>query len=266
MRVKDEVDMPSCVWCQNDVSDGFSWQGLLSLSIFRKEKIGAIENWLCYDCLDEVKWLSEGCARCSRSLIQLDPQFIGEHNEQTICYDCFRWTQWEERMGMGRILTSNRSGIEYNDWAQQVFQHYKFRGDERLKYFLASVIVMNHTGESNIECVAPIPLVEERLSQRGFNQSALIARLVAESLHLPYEEHLLMRVKDTQKQSKKKRTERLQEMLHKFINNPSVTVDIKGKNILIIDDIYTTGATLYAAAYTLKKNGARHVYAYTIAR
>jgi competence protein ComFC len=267
-----------CISCQGNISQPFSWLKLITFSVFRKDPLTSIDHWLCEGCLqsmDNLSKMEKRCVRCSRSTVELDEAFVREIDGQTICYDCQRWYRWEEKWGMGSILAQNVSAIDYNEWAQELIRMYKFTRDERLKYFFAALLVETWVNEreqlaqfdrDSIDVIAPIPLSQERMQERGFNQSALVAELVAARLQIPYQENLLLRNREETKQSKKGRDERLEEMLKKFLKHPHASVDINNMRILLIDDIYTTGATLHAAAYALKCAGAREVVSFTIAR
>ncbi|MFY2155821.1 ComF family protein [Cytobacillus firmus] len=108
----------------------------------------------------------------------------------------------------------------------------------------------------NFECLVPIPLSPERLYERGFNQSAALIR---EAGFTPKD--LLQRI-HSEKQSKKSRLDRIhQNQVFEPLN-----INIKNKIILLVDDIYTTGSTLYHAARVLKNGGAASVFSLTLAR
>ncbi len=108
---------------------------------------------------------------------------------------------------------------------------------------------------AEIDLIIPIPLHPNRKIQRGYNQSALIACGIAESLNLPVREDILSRNKETYTQTEKNRMERSINMQKVFeLQKPDV---IKGKHILLVDDILTTGATLEASANIIQK--AEHV-------
>jgi competence protein ComFC len=269
---------PTCISCQGKINQPFSWMNLITLTVLRKDILPSIDQWLCESCIQGMGRLSgteERCHKCSRSTADMDKTFVREINGQLICYDCERWTQWEEQWGMGSILSQNMSAIVYNEWAQELIRVYKFTRDERLKYFFSSLLVETWINDAeqflryergSIDLVVPVPLSQERMQERGFNQSALIAELVAARLDIAYQDSLLLRNREETKQSKKGRDERLEEMLKKFLKHPHSSVDIYNMKILLIDDIYTTGATLHAAAYALKIAGAREVISFTIAR
>lgn len=270
----------ACISCQGRISSTFSWKALLSFSIFTQGPLVSLDQWLCKECHNHMSRLvgegcSEGCTLCSRSLVELNEAYIREVDGNKICYDCQRWIEWEERMKIDRVITQNKSAITYNQWAQEIIKAYKFNRDERLKYFFSSLLIetwyeviksSNNYRKESIDIVTAIPLSQERLEERGFNQSGLIAQLLAQKLNLPFEERLLLRRNDESKQSKKGREERLEEMLKKFLKNSECVVDIHNMSILLIDDIYTTGATMYAAAYALRRAGAKEVVCLTIAR
>lgn len=264
-----------CISCQRRISSPFSWKNLISFSIFTQDPLLSLDQWLCKECQTHMSTLADGCELCSRSLDELDEAYIREIQGEKICYDCQRWLEWEKKMDTDRVLTQNKSAISYNQWAQEIIKTFKFSRDERLKYFFASLLLDTwreaitssiHFKEDEIDMVTAIPLSQERFKERGFNQSGLVAQLVAGKIGCPFEEQLLLRRNDEAKQSKKGRDERLEEMLKKFLKNSECMVDIHNRSILLIDDIYTTGATMYAAAYTLKQAGAKKVVCLTIAR
>ncbi|WP_025027193.1 ComF family protein [Caldalkalibacillus mannanilyticus] len=265
----------SCVSCQSPVKPVFSWKDAFFLKLFSPSVLLPLEQWFCEECRQKMTWINEECQRCSKSLEKEKASFIYHRNGLRICYDCVRWSYWEEERAMESLLTRNWSAQLYNEWLKEIIETYKFRRDERLKYPLASFLLSLwetkvreelQKQEIHIDYILPIPLSTDRLEERGFNQAEQIATLFAKQVRFPCIEDFLIRIHDNEKQSKKARDERLVELFHKFIKNPQHPVDIRNKNIILIDDIYTTGATLHAAAYTLKQSGANEIFSLTIAR
>ncbi|GGK36189.1 amidophosphoribosyltransferase [Caldalkalibacillus thermarum] len=259
-----------CLVCQHERPHVFSWTALLRLAPFRRDLLPPLHAWLCSACEAEADWIGTGCSRCFRPLEHMDQRYVKETEQGLLCYDCQRWLEWENKRGAGSVLDWNRSVLRYNAWTQELIARYKFRGDERLKYFFAAVI-REHARQQGIDTgqidlVTAIPLSSGRLSERGFNQSDLIARLVAETWQRPYRSELLQRQGAEEKQSKKGRQARMEKILTMFLNNPACQADIINKRIMVIDDIYTTGATVHAAALALKRGGAKQVFSYTVAR
>jgi len=167
------------------------------------------------------------------------------------CHDCERWIQ------VGPALERNVSLYTYNPFMQEVISKWKYRGDYVLMEVFREDVKQcfeETYGHMNQKTIVPIPLSEERLQERGFNQAEAIADL----LNCPVE-NAIQRI-HTEKQSKKTRKERMTS------TNPfQIQKSIKG-NAILIDDIYTTGRTLHHAADTLKANGTQKVYSFTLIR
>ncbi|HEY4482726.1 MAG TPA: phosphoribosyltransferase family protein [Candidatus Paceibacterota bacterium] len=110
----------------------------------------------------------------------------------------------------------------------------------------------------------PVPMSIKRLRERVYNQAELIASAVAKVTSLPLIPKAVIKIKDTPSQvSQHNRTKRLKNLEEAFsILDPAL---IKNRNIIIIDDVYTTGATMAELTRTLKKSGAKRVLAYTVA-
>jgi competence protein ComFC len=111
--------------------------------------------------------------------------------------------------------------------------------------------------------VIPVPLHKSRQNWRGFNQSALLAKIFADKLGLEYSESL-KRIRKTKPQvglNSYKRRENIKGAFALSVNNKPIT-----QNVLLIDDVWTTGSTLRECCSVLKKGGAKSVWALTLAR
>lgn len=117
----------------------------------------------------------------------------------------------------------------------------------------------------NADKIIPVPLSKGRLAERGFNQAALLAKSLARQTALEFDEHSLVRCIHTPKHragmDKKGRLETVKNAFE--ITRPKL---IEGKKILLIDDVFTSGATVSNCAKALKENGADKVYVLTVAR
>ena len=118
------------------------------------------------------------------------------------------------------------------------------------------------TRDANV--VVPVPLHPERLKERGFNQAELLARAVAARLHLPMEPGGIERRKPRPPKLKLSRHERWQAARGAYAASPGRRFD--NRRVLLVDDVFTTGATLDACARALRAAGAAHVTALTVAR
>ena len=113
------------------------------------------------------------------------------------------------------------------------------------------------------QVLIPIPLSKERLALRGFNQSLILAQHLGPQ---KTQSQTLLRLKNTAPQSSLKRSQRLTNLTDAFAVAPLKAAQLRGKNILLIDDVMTSGATLNFAARVLKQAGASHVGALVLAK
>jgi ComF family protein len=118
--------------------------------------------------------------------------------------------------------------------------------------------------ECRAELIVPVPLHARRLRWRGFNQSVLLARQVSRACGIPADPFVLLRCRETPPQTQLTEEGRRKNMRGAFVVNPEIS--IKGKSILLIDDVYTSGATVNECSRTLRRGGAREVYVLTLAR
>lgn len=114
-----------------------------------------------------------------------------------------------------------------------------------------------------IDALVPVPLHASRLRQRGYNQAALLAHELGASLQLPVVEDVLVRVKATAPQVGLGAKARQLNVKGAF---QCVNDSLSGRQVLLIDDVCTTGSTLEAGATALREQGAASVWAYTLAR
>jgi ComF family protein len=111
--------------------------------------------------------------------------------------------------------------------------------------------------------VLPIPLSRERLSERGYNQSWLLARHLCPP---KAQSQLLLRTRDTPSQRTLPRSERLSNLEGAFDVDPLLAHQLQGKRVVLVDDVMTSGASLHTAARVLRQAGARHIVAVVLAR
>jgi competence protein ComFC len=175
-------------------------------------------------------------------------------SQEGICSDCIAWEETDKK----GLLIKNRSIFLYNEKMKSIINQFKFRGDiEVIKAFEQDLISIYKKEFKNVHYIVPIPLSAERLYERGFNQSEVIANLLNRSIT-----NLLVKAHQ-EKQSKKSKMERQRE------RNPFSfvgSVDIKDKHILLVDDIYTTGTTLRNVAEVLVDKGAACCSSLTLVR
>ncbi len=116
----------------------------------------------------------------------------------------------------------------------------------------------------NADLIVPVPLYPKRLRWRGFNQSLLLGREVSRAYGIPMDPFVLLRRRETAAQTQLAEDERRRNVRGAFELNAERSV--KGKCVLLIDDVYTSGATVNECSRTLKQGGAKAVYVLTLAR
>lgn len=256
-----------CLWCSKKVETRTSWQSFIS---------NASHQYLCFSCKSLLQPLPKNCCvRCSRPL-----SIGGEHVE---CLDCRRW---REKDNMGDTLEHNLSLYVYNESAKELISRWKYRGDAILALIFRTELRRLYLQKYWDHLPIPIPISDKRMLERGFNQSELLLSFLLEPLSLveklsmiltrmkgkkreeipPAASSMLLRLMDEKKQSKKTRYERMMATENPFRVNTKCSSTIKAKNIVLLDDIYTTGSTLRRAATELKSHGARSVRAITLFR
>jgi ComF family protein len=113
------------------------------------------------------------------------------------------------------------------------------------------------------DLIVPVPLSKARLQQRGYNQALEICKHLNRT---KTDATLLLRIKDTLTQSSLSKSERLKNVNAAFAVEPLRAKELLGKRVLLLDDVMTSGATLFAAAVSLRQAGAIHITAVVFAR
>ncbi len=143
---------------------------------------------------------------------------------------------------------------------------FKFHGQPGHADTLANILRHAPWVEPALDCahhVLAMPLSTQRLRTRGFNQALELARRLAPDKTDPT---LLLRIRDTAIQSTLSRPERLRNVRHAFAIEPHRVDELAGKRIVLVDDVMTSGASLFAAAAVLRQAGASHVTGMVLAR
>jgi len=114
--------------------------------------------------------------------------------------------------------------------------------------------------------IVPVPLHPRRQAEREFNQAENLARQLGDRVALPVATACLRRVKPTDSQTRLTRAQRAENVRTAFAFNPRASELVAGKCIIVVDDVFTTGATTNACAKLLRKHGAESVCVWTLAR
>lgn len=157
-----------------------------------------------------------------------------------------------------------RACVAFKEPMRPALHKLKYRRDVGLGESLAwNVAVYLDSLGWQAEIIVPIPLSQQRMRERGYNQSGLIARPLSRIMRWKYLASALQRVRHTRSQVGLSAAERRENVQSAFSANPGLA---RNKTILLFDDVSTTGATLHAASQALLSAGANRVYALTVAK
>ncbi len=137
---------------------------------------------------------------------------------------------------------------------QTLIHEFKYKGNRDLGLYLGTIMgksLLQNNRFSKIDVLIPLPLFADKEFKRGFNQSTILCNGMAEIMNIPIIKNNVIRKRFTETQTKKHRTERWKNVEGSFEIND--TRKIKGKHVLLVDDVITTGATLEACGAEILK-------------
>ena len=227
------------------------WKGLWHLFLAPRCTIcGRVGSLFCEDCISQIKFVENfSCAVCGR-----------------VAPEGFTHRFCSPKQNLDRLI----SFYEFSFPIREVIHNLKYRHQFRLAEVLADLMVTDlkalylDLGFDTI--IIPVPMYFERRFRRWFNQAELLAMELGKRLKLEVRRDLLKRVFDTPSQTRLSQSERKQNVEGVFWVPFWKRHELKGRDVLLVDDVCTTGATLNSCARTLKRAGARLVWGFTVAR
>ena len=212
-----------------------------------------INTSTCKDCLQDIKHnVGPYCVKCGRSL-------NGSTENVTVCWDCFDKQTHYER---------NYSAVLYEGVAREALHLLKYSGRTSLVNLFCVLLIdfleKNPEILKEIDGALAVPLHSIRQREREFNQVDYLVSAILKKFKLTEIRNCLVRIRPTHPQSDLDKPERTQNVRDAFqIRQPNL---ILGKSLLLVDDLFTTGATINECARVLRKNGAKKVRCLTFAR
>ncbi|MGM0471733.1 MAG: ComF family protein [Bacillota bacterium] len=204
---------------------------------------------LCEDCLSRIEYITTNyCQRCGKLL-----------TSPGLCYSC----QQEDH-----YFLQARAATFYNEAMKEYIYQLKYQQSQQLAQPLGRILGIcgiNFYGYQRFDVVVPVPLAAEKLMKRGFNQAALLADSAAKEMKLKVNNQLLKRTINSKQQSKLSAIARRENVKNIFYAPQEVVDQIKGQRILLVDDIYTTGATVNECSRVLLAAGVDSVTVLTLA-
>ncbi len=159
------------------------------------------------------------------------------------------------------FLFFRRKGV-----VQQLMHQFKYKGEREVGRYLGKIFAQElvvSENYSDVDCIVPVPLHPDKQKKRGYNQSEEIARGMSEVFQIPCKNNLIQRAVYTSSQTKKSRFNRWENVSSVFVVPEPEAINYK--NILIVDDVVTTGATLEACAQKLLQSTNSQVSIATLA-
>ncbi|WP_051271409.1 ComF family protein [Shimazuella kribbensis] len=229
-------------------------------------------NPSCWFCDRSIKqfcfssaW-SKVCADCAACLSPIC---------EPVCNVCFRPLDGDENLCVDCLLVKqedrvpNVSAVSYTSKAKKVLARFKYSGDERYAKYIGAIMyesVEKHYHQVPFSLITSVPLHQNRIVERGFNQSQLLADYIGKYLGLPTQT-ILERLKPSPPQASLGRNARILSLRNSFgINQDGQQLDLTPHTILLVDDVYTTGTTIRECAKVLRQAGVQTIYAVTFAR
>lgn len=201
---------------------------------------------ICPECLPALKPVTDPwCEKCGKKL----------ETDTGICSDCGR---------VKHYFVRNRSVFVYEGISASIYR-FKYLGRREYASLYADMTVRILGGyiyRAEPEMIVPVPLSAERELKRGYNQALDYAEGLSAITDIPLSAYALKRVKNTRPMKLLSPSERQNNLKNAFMADPNV---VKSRCILLVDDIYTTGATLDACSKVLLEAGALKVYGVTLA-
>jgi ComF family protein len=210
------------------------------------------KSFLCQECLESIRVISHPfCSQCGLPIPGLALQSDG------LCGRC---------LSSPPPYSRARYGVYYEGRLRDALIRFKYYAALAVGKSLSDVLIAafrRHYDRDEFDMIIPMPVHRKRLFQRGFNQAVILAVNLASKVTLPVDRRSLIKVKDTPPQAQLPRAQRVSNLRNSFsIHDP---VNVLKKNVLLIDDVATTGSTIAEATKTLLKAGASRVDALVLA-
>ncbi len=199
------------------------------------------------------------CSNCKNNVTPVGPRACpkcGNFNANgEICPNCSASSPpYEAMRSWGIFIGPLREAIH----------RLKYQHDIGLAEALAGHLIdLYHSTGWEVDLIAPVPLSYSRLQERGYNQSALLARPLAQMTRIRFQPKAVSRIRNTPSQVGLKARERIENVREAFLSEPAI---VNGSRVLLVDDVATTGATMSECARAMMTAGARAVFGLTLAR
>lgn len=191
------------------------------------------KNWLCPNCQKRVERLEKSC------IVEVENK------------------KYEKLLYL----------FQYESLIRKLMLSYKFSNKAYLNHFFANIITQN---EKNCELlkqydmIIPVPMHKKKMQKRGYNQTELVANEISKNIGIPTRNDIMKKVVNTTTQSKLGGKARQSNIQHAFFIQRDI--EVEDKKVVLLDDIYTTGATTQECSRVLKEAGATEILVLVLAK
>lgn len=209
------------------------------------------ENFTCEICGKEIFDGHRLCSACKETVT---------FNDDKTCPLCGRKTNLEELCleckFKAPLFDKAVSALVYDGGAKKLIIDFK-NSKPYLKEYFADLLKDKCAKFPEADGIVAVPMTAKSQRKRGYNQSELLAKALSKRLDIPYLKHAIEKIKQTEWQKSLTKSEREQNLKGCFKADRDL---VAGKNLIVVDDVMTTGATADAICKELKKRGAAKVY------
>lgn len=228
------------------------YEGILQILFPRRcpvcdEIVTPFGEKICLHCMPKLHYINPPrCLKCGKGI---------KEQEREFCHDC------SERQ---HLYIRGRSLYEYRSAASGIYR-LKYAGRQEYADFYGEEIALylgDFIRQINPDGLIPIPMYPRKQRKRGYNQAEVLAKAVGREMGIPVYSNYLKRIKNTIPLKRLNPQERQNNLKKAFF---MVRNDVKLKSVIVIDDIYTTGATIDEASSALTAGGVEQIYFITLA-
>lgn len=205
---------------------------------------------LCKDCFKELNFIQDGCIKCGKPIIY--------HSLEKLdicgCSYCFNKSFYFDKA---------ISCIEYSDISKSMILGFKYKNKTYMAKYISNIMKEKLDLENiKFDYITFVPLHKKRMRKRGFNQSEKIAKELGKIIDIPILD-CIYRKSNTNRLYNLNRIERKIELKNAFLVKENINY-ANGKNVLLIDDIFTTGSTVNEISKLLKLNNVNKIFVMTL--
>ncbi len=220
--------------------------------VCKQSLIYSSHHYLCQNCWRNIGLIRESfCLRCGLPLGGL---------ENKSCIACRT-----KKFSFSEV----RCACRYQDSLRDLILLFKHHGVAQLCYLFAGMIawqIRRRPFSNKVTAIIPVPMFLSDKHRRGYNQAELLALVLSKILKIPCYSHAIKKIKHTTAQVGLTHIERKKNLVDAFEINFKIVKKLMDQNVLLVDDIFTTGSTAQECSHILKLAGIKNVYVATIAR